>query len=220
MDLTSWSTQTLVDHGQRALKVSARAVHLVDKADARNTPPPVEPIGLAPNRLRLRLHAGHAVKDHHAAIQHTQRALNLGSKIDVTWRINDVDLVLLTAMIPVAGDRSRLDGDPSLALLIHPVRDRGAIVDVAHAKRTSRVKEDAFRGRRLASINVRNDTNVAHVSQRLYQSSSDWRHLQLSVVHRDSRSAARTWPAAQRRASLPALKRRFADIETAPQMPV
>ena len=72
-------------HG--AVKVRAGAVHLVDERDARNAV-----FGrLAPDGLRLRLHAGHAAEDGDRAVEHAQRTLHLGGEVHVAGRVDDVD---------------------------------------------------------------------------------------------------------------------------------
>ena len=58
-----------LDHGlERAIEVRADSVHLVDVGDSRD---PVL-VGLAPDGLRLRLDAGHGVKQGDRAVEHTQ----------------------------------------------------------------------------------------------------------------------------------------------------
>ena len=72
-----------------AEEVGADAVHLVDEADARN----VVLVGLAPDRLGLRLDAGDAVEHGDRAVEDAQRALHLDGEVDVAGRVDDVDPV-------------------------------------------------------------------------------------------------------------------------------
>src|ERR1019366_418792 len=67
---------------------------------------------------------------------------------------------------PGAGDGGRGDRDPALALLLHPVRDGSAVVDLAHLVDGARVEEDALRRRRLAGVDVGRDPDVAGPLQR------------------------------------------------------
>ena len=77
------------NHLHGAPEVGAGAVHLVDEADARH----VIFVGLAPDRLGLRLDAGDGIEDDDAAIKHTQRTLHLSREVHVPRRIDDVDTV-------------------------------------------------------------------------------------------------------------------------------
>ena len=81
------------------VEVGAELVHLVDEADARH----VVLVGLAPDRLGLRLHAVLAVEHGDGAVEHAQGALDLDGEVDVAGGVDDVDLVVL----PEAGRRRR-----------------------------------------------------------------------------------------------------------------
>ena len=82
--------QALLDPGHRGVEVRADAVHLVDERDARH----VVAVGLVPDGLRLRLDAFDAVEDDDRAVQHAQRALDLGREVDVPRRVDQVDPVV------------------------------------------------------------------------------------------------------------------------------
>ena len=62
-----------------AVEVGADAVHLVDEADPRHA----VLVGLAPDRLRLRLDAGDAVEHRHRTVEHAQGTLDLDGEVDV-----------------------------------------------------------------------------------------------------------------------------------------
>ena len=71
--------QPLFDLVVHPLELAADAVHLVDEADPRH---PV--LGsLPPDRLALGLDPFDGREDHDRAVQHPQRALDLGGEIDV-----------------------------------------------------------------------------------------------------------------------------------------
>ena len=140
----------LADHGE---EVRAGAVELVDEGDAGH----VVFFGLAPDGLRLRLDAADAAEERDGAVEDAQRALDLGGEVHVAGGVNQVDAVVA----PVAGGGGGGDGDAALALLLHPVHRRVAVVHVADAVGAAGVEEDAFGAGGLAGINVRHDADVA-----------------------------------------------------------
>ena len=71
------------------VEVGADLVHLVDERDARD----VVLVGLAPDRLALRLDAVAAVEHRDRAVEHAQAALDLDREVDVAGRVDDVDAV-------------------------------------------------------------------------------------------------------------------------------
>ena len=135
-------------------EVRAGAVHLVDEGDPRHA----VAIGLAPDRLRLRLDTCDRVEDRDRAVEHAQAALDLDRKVHVPGRIDDVD----TKIAPRRGRRSRGDGDAALLLLRHPVHHGGALVDLAHLVGAAGVVEDPLGRRGLARVDVGHDPDVAH----------------------------------------------------------
>ena len=145
-----------VDHRLHALlEVGADAVHLVDVGDPRD----VVLVGLAPDGLRLRLHAGDGVEQRDRAVEHAQRALDLDGEVDVAGRVDDVDAVVL----PLRGGGGGGDRDAALLLLLHPVHRGRALVDLADLVGAPGVVEDALGRRRLAGVDVRHDPDVAGV---------------------------------------------------------
>ena len=82
--------EAVPDHVDAAEEVGADAVHLVDEADARD----VVLVGLAPDRLGLRLDTGDRVEDRDRAVEDAQRALDLDGEVDVAGRVDDVDLAV------------------------------------------------------------------------------------------------------------------------------
>jgi len=111
----------------------------------------------------LRFDAGDAIEDHHAAIEHAQAALHLGGEVDVSRRVDQVDLraPARRRVLPRRRDRGGRDRDAALALLRHPVSDGRAIVHVADAIRAPGIEQHALRQRRLAGVNVGDDADVA-----------------------------------------------------------
>src|SRR5262249_27469914 len=128
-------------------------------------------VGLAPHRLRLRLHARHRVEHTDGAVEHAQRTLDLDGEVDVARRVDDVDAEAGTGEraglgLPEGGRRGRGDGDAALLLLLHPVHGGGAIVDFADLMRLAGVVEDALGRGGLAGVDVRHDTDVAVLGDR------------------------------------------------------
>jgi hypothetical protein len=113
----------------------------------------------APDRLRLRLDPRDGVEDGDRAVQDAQRALDLGREVDVAGRVDDVDPMAL----PLARGGGRGDRDPPLLLLLHPVHDGSALVDLTHLVGAARVVEDALGRRRLTGVDVRHDSDVARL---------------------------------------------------------
>ena len=145
-----------VAHGLDGVEeVGAGAVHLVDVGDPRD----VVLVGLAPDRLGLRLDAGDGVEERDRAVQDAEAALHLDGEVDVARRVEDVDPVV----VPLAGGRGRGDRDAALLLLLHPVHDGSALVDLAHLVGAAGVVEDSLCGRRLTGIDVGHDADVARL---------------------------------------------------------
>ncbi len=145
-----------VDHRlHAALEVGADPVHLVDVGDPRHA----VLVGLAPDGLRLRLDAGDRVEQRDRAVEHAQRALDLDGEVDVARRVDDVDPVAL----PLAGGGRGGDRDAALLLLLHPVHDGGALVNLPHLVGPPCVIEDALGRRRLTGVDVSHDPDVASV---------------------------------------------------------
>ena len=134
------------------VEVGADAVHLVDERDARD----VVLVGLAPDRLGLRLDAADRAEHGDRAVEDAQRALDLDGEVDVAGGVDDVDAVVA----PEAGGGGGGDGDAALPLLLHPVHRGGAVVDLAHAVDPARVEEDALGQGGLAGVDVGHDPDI------------------------------------------------------------
>ncbi len=150
-----------VDHRLHGVEeVGAHPVHLVDERDARN----LVLVGLPPDRLGLRLDAGHGVEQGDGAVEHAQRALDLDGEVHVPGRVDDVD----ATVAPEAGGGGRRDRDAALLLLHHPVHRRGALVHLTHLVGAAGVVEDPLGGRRLAGVDVRHDADVPDLVQLIH----------------------------------------------------
>src|SRR5262249_23389697 len=123
LDRHRTALQPVHDRIHRVVEIRAHAVHLVDEADAGNA----VLIRLTPNGLTLRLYAGNGIEDRHRPVQHAQAALHLGGEVDVTGRVDDIDL----DVAPFAGGGGGGNRDSALLLLLHPVHSGGALMDFA-----------------------------------------------------------------------------------------
>src|SRR5208282_2237573 len=69
------------------LEIRTHLVDLINETYARNA----VLVGLPPYFFRLWLHSVHRVKDGDGAVEHAQRALHFGRKVDVAGRIDNID---------------------------------------------------------------------------------------------------------------------------------
>ena len=88
---TGRASEAVLHHADDVVEVGAGAVHLVDVGDARNA----VGVGLAPDRLGLRLDAADGAEDRDGAVEHAQRTLDLDREVDVAGRVDDLDAVVL-----------------------------------------------------------------------------------------------------------------------------
>ena len=152
LDRHGVGAEAVLDRVDAAPEVGAGAVELVDEAEARHA----VAIGLAPDRLGLRLDTGDAIEDDDRAVEHAEAPLDLDREVHVPGRIDDVD----TMVAPERGRCRGGDGDPPLLLLGHPVHRRRALMDLADLVDLLRVEEDPLGDGRLAGVDMRDDSDV------------------------------------------------------------
>ena len=144
-----------------AKRVRAGAIHLVDEGNPRNLVAPHLPV----DRDRLRLHARHRAQHQDRAVEHAQRPFDLDREVNVSGRVDQVDLVLGAGRRrPLAVGRRGLDGDALLTLQIHRVHLRADGVLALHFVNgvdLPGVEKDALAERGLARVDVRGDPDVA-----------------------------------------------------------
>src|SRR5262249_26748212 len=91
------------------------------------------------------------------AVEHPEVSLDLDGEVDVARRVQDVDPVAL----PLRGRGGGGDGDAALLLLLHPVHDGSALVDLTPLVGAAGAVEDPLCGRRLTGIDVGDDADVS-----------------------------------------------------------
>src|SRR5690606_29365776 len=121
-------------------------------------------VGLAPYGLALRLNAHLAVKHRYGAVEHAERTLYLGGKVDVTRSVDDVDLVTL----PKTGNGRGGNGNAALFFLRHPVGGRAVAfaTDFADFVVNTSTVQNTFSSSGLTGVNMRDNTDVTKVLQR------------------------------------------------------
>ena len=140
------------------VEVRTRPVHLVHEHD----PGHFVTVSLPPHRFRLGLHATHRTEHRDHTIEHPHGALHLDREVHVTRRINDVDLVI----VPARTDGRSGDRDPTLTLLLHPVRNGSSLVNFTDLVNHARVVQNPLGRCCFARINVGGNSNISHSFER------------------------------------------------------
>ena len=78
--------------------------------------------------------------------------------------VDQVDLVLLTHIVPESRRCGRGDRDTTLLLLNHPVHGSGTLVGLTDLMGLTRVEQNTLRRRGLTGIDVSHDTDITRVS--------------------------------------------------------
>ena len=148
-------TKALVNRLKRLVKIATGLVNLIDKADAWHA----VLISLAPYGFGLCFDTHLAVKDRHGTVEYAQAALHLGSKVNMAWGIDNINL----APLPETSYGCARNRNTALALLVHPVGGCTAII-TAHSTNlvvnTGSV-QDTFSRCCFACIDMGNNTNIA-----------------------------------------------------------
>ena len=76
-------------------EVGASAIHLIDEYQARH----FIFVTLPPDRFRLRLNTTDRTENGYSPVKNPQAALNFDREVDVSWRINDVNAMLLELLV-------------------------------------------------------------------------------------------------------------------------
>ena len=144
--------EAFLHHVHNIVEVRAHNVHFIYIGHAGY----LVLVRLTPNRFRLRLYAAFRAENGNSAVQHTQRALYFDGEVDVSRRINNIDPVSK----PLGCSCSRSDGNAAFLLLLHPVHSRIAFMGLTKFMVASSVKENAFRGRGFACVDMCHNPNI------------------------------------------------------------
>ena len=142
-------------------KVRSRAVHLVYVTDTRN----IIFIGLAPHRLRLRLHSTHSTKCGHRSVKDAQRTFYFNCKVDVPGGVYQVNFKSLIVVIPECCRCGGSNGNSPLLLLLHPVHRSGTVMHFSDFMRQTGIKQNTFRCSRFSRVNMGHNTDITCIFQ-------------------------------------------------------
>lgn len=124
LDSSSIQTELFLQLLDDTIRIGTLTVELIDETDTRNSVTlhlAVNSNGLTLNALTNRLqgegHTTDTTEDKDGAIEDTEGSFDFDGEIDVSWSIDDVDVVVLPSTV----GSSRLDGDALLSLEIHGV---------------------------------------------------------------------------------------------------
>ena len=79
-------------------------------------------------------------------------------------RINDIDPVLVELLVhavPETGCSGGGNGNSALLLLLHPIHGGITVMHLTYLVRHTGIKKHTFGGRRLSSIDVSHDADIA-----------------------------------------------------------
>ena len=149
----------LVHHIDHAVEVRAGDVHLIDIRHAGH----VIFRRLTPYGFGLGLYAALGAEHGNRTVQHAQRALDLDREVHVAGRVDQVDLIAA----PFAGRRRRRNRNAALLFLLHPVHRRHAVVGFTDTVRATGVVQNSLGRRCFTGIDMRHDTDIANMIQRM-----------------------------------------------------
>ena len=137
------------------VKIRALSIHLIDERDSRN----VIFIRLSPDRFALGFDSLARAENDDAAVKNAERTLDLGGKIDVAGRVDEIK----REIVPFEGNASGVDRNSPFALFRIIVGDRRSRVYHSNLVHKLGIEEHLFRNRRFTGVNVRDNANIAKV---------------------------------------------------------
>ena len=158
-DLIVEQADELADFLRNAFRVGVRQVDLVDDRDDRE----VVLHGEVDIRHGLRLDALGGVDDEEGPLAGGEGAADFVGEIDVTGRVDQVELIFLTVLGVVGhADGTGLDGDALLTLEVHRIKH--LVGEVSLGDRTGALKEPIGQGG-LPMVDVGDDAEVSDVGR-------------------------------------------------------
>ena len=163
-DRTWICTQNILHLTNYFVEVSTRTVHLVYITDTWY----VVLVSLAPYSFRLWFNTTYCTVSCNSTVQHTERTFYFSSKVHVSRGVNQVDLILVTIVVPRSSGSSRSNSDTTFLFLSHPVHGSCTIVSFTDLVSQTSVEQDTFRSCCLTGVDVSHDTDVTGQKQILF----------------------------------------------------
>ena len=157
LNRNSVALQSVVHHVYYVVEVCTHNIHLIYISHSGY----VVVVRLAPNCFRLRLNAALSAEYSYRAIEDAQRTLNFNSKVNVAGGIDNIDTnLVILAVIPERGGRSRSNGYTSLLLLNHPVHRSRTIMGFTNLVVNTCIEQYTLGGSGLTGIDMSHYTNI------------------------------------------------------------
>ena len=142
--------QPVPDHRQHPVRVGTAAVDLVDEEQSRYP----QPLQRPQQDHGLGLHAFDGGHHEHGAVEHRERAVDLGDEVRVAGGVDEVDREVTER----EGDDGGTDGDAAASLQLERVGLGGAVVDAPERVGHPGGEEQPLGERGLTGVDVRQDS--------------------------------------------------------------
>ncbi|MNW49171.1 hypothetical protein D3C74_265780 [compost metagenome] len=152
LDRNDIRRQIIACLSEHRIGIRANAVHLVDEQERGN----LQLLKRVPNHFRLRLNAFYRGENQHRAIQHAQRPLHFGQKIDMARRIDQIDLRAL----PGERRHGRAHRNAALTLHFQRIGKRRAVIHAAQHANPSAFVQNMLCRRCLSGVDMGENPHV------------------------------------------------------------
>ena len=142
----------------RTKKISTNSIHFIHKTDSWN----IKFISLLPYSFSLRLNTVNSTNDSNCSVQNAQRTFNFCCKINVTWSVNNIYLIVF----PVSSCGCRTDCNSSFLFLRHPVHCSLTVINFTDFMNFSCIIKNSFCCCSFSGINMCHNSNISHFFQR------------------------------------------------------